>query len=159
MSPTTLSLPTFYSFDPLLLSLQDLAQAFGSAWTSRWFRWAGTMLRPSACGRARDCLRRRSGSGLHVGGCKVHSLYTEIMYLPPLWLTFFLPFWQIVFVYSWLTSIKQLGLCLIYIDASGQSASWRKQLFRTFFDWGWICPELQFRFHKEKCQELNKKQN
>lgn len=60
------------SADALWLSLQGLAPASGSAWTSRWFRWAGTMLRPSAGGEARGCLQRRSGSGLHEEVCKVH---------------------------------------------------------------------------------------
>lgn len=35
------------------------------------------MLRPSAGGRARDFLLKKSGSGLHVGDYKVHSLCTE----------------------------------------------------------------------------------
>lgn len=93
------ALLAFCSTDPLLLSLQDLVQVFGSAWASRWFRWAGTTLRPSASGRARDCLLRRSGSGLHVEGCKVYSLYTEsvayTLYVPR-WRWSFAPVWWFV---------------------------------------------------------------
>lgn len=93
------ALLAFCSTDHLLLSLQDLVQVFGSAWASRWFRWAGTTLRPSASGRARDCLLRRSGSGLHVEGCKVYSLYTEsvayTLYVPRWWWSF-APVWWFV---------------------------------------------------------------
>lgn len=57
----------------LLLSLRDLVQEFGSAWTCLWFRWAGMTLKPFASGKERDCLRKTSGSGLHVVVYKVCS--------------------------------------------------------------------------------------
>ena len=55
-------------------SPQDQGLASKSVWTSRWSKWAGTTRWPSAAGGTDGCPRRRSGSGLPAGGCRVRGL-------------------------------------------------------------------------------------
>lgn len=124
---------SFPLMTPKLLSPQDLVQASGSGWTSRWFRWAGTMLRPFVAGRVRGCPQRRSGSGLHVAGCKVHGIYDLISY----------DTWnQLVHLchhldwYTILASMKQID-----IDTSGDPRTNTLELLLI----SWTCWEQQFR--------------
>lgn len=115
----------FTLFGTLLFSLQVLVQALRSAWTSRWFRWAGMTLRRFVGGRRRDCRLRRSGSGLHAGGCKVQSLHTKAREIHTLCATIMIWYDIVLFVpcilFTFMCIFSWLETVLFYTEASGLS--------------------------------------
>lgn len=129
-----------HSSDLQLLSRQDLAQESVSGWTSPWFRWAGTMLRSIVAGRARDCLQRRSGSGLHVAACKVEIIHTKftrhtwnyLIHLFPIVASLLLndtaTLWSEMFLYqrkAWeMNSVQCVCSCVDVLTLGGSFFNW-----------------------------------